>query len=277
MSSSPTSAARNAPRVSAIVSTYNSERFMRGCLDDLCAQTIFSAIEVIVIESASPQNEGAIVREFQRRHPNIFYHRTESRECLYAAWNRALKLARAPYVTNANTDDRHAPDAFEKLAATLDARPDVGVVYGATAITEQENATLSNATLVGQFKARRFDRRRLFWDCLPGPQPMWRRALHDEFGFFDESFFSAGDYEFWLRISAKVKFAPVREVLGLFLKSPSSISHSNEERAAEESERARALHWPAAWGARPASHRSLLNRLTRRSTYREWWQRVRGQ
>ena len=248
---------------------------MRGCLEDLCAQTIFPEIEVLVIDSASPQNEGAIVRAFQARHANIFYERTPQREGLYAAWNRALKLARAPYVTNANTDDRHAPDALEKLATALDARPAVGVAYAATAITEAENATLATAPISGHFKARRYDRRRLFWDCLPGPQPMWRRDLHAQFGYFDESYVSAGDYEFWLRISAAVQFAPVRETLGLFLKSPASISHSNAARAEEESERARAQHWPAAWDVRPKSHRSWLNRWTRRSTYREWWQQWR--
>ena len=249
---------------------------MRGCLEDLCAQTIFPEIEVIVIDSASPQNEGAIVQEFQSHHPNIIYHRTTQREGLYAAWNRALKMAHAAYVTNANTDDRHAPDALEKMAKALDARPQIGVVYAAMAITEQENATLSDAPVIGHFKARKFDRRRLFWDCLPGPQPMWRHALHDQFGYFDESYISAGDYEFWLRISDSVQFAHLPEVLGLFLKSSASISHSNAARAEEESERARMQHWPAAWGVRPQSHRSWLNRLTRRSTYREWWQQWRN-
>src|SRR5208337_1903982 len=95
--------------VSAIVSTYNAERFLRGCLEDLEAQTIAARLEIIVVDSGSHQNEQAIVEEFQRRYNNIVYIRTEERESLYAAWNRGVKAARGKYLTNANTDDRHRP------------------------------------------------------------------------------------------------------------------------------------------------------------------------
>ena len=99
--------ASETPLVSAIVSTYNAERFIRGCLEDLEAQTIADRLEIVVIDSGSPQNEGTIVREFQQRYDNILYIRTAQREGLYAAWNRGIQAARGKYITNANTDDRH--------------------------------------------------------------------------------------------------------------------------------------------------------------------------
>ena len=33
----------------------------------------------------------------------------------------------------------------------------------------------------------------------PHNAPMWRRSLHDGLGGFDETFESAGDWEFWIR------------------------------------------------------------------------------
>ena len=57
----------------AIVSTYNSERFIRGCLEDLEAQTIADRLEIIVVNSGSEQNEEAIVKEFQKKYSNIKY------------------------------------------------------------------------------------------------------------------------------------------------------------------------------------------------------------
>ena len=49
-------------------STYNSEAFIRGCLQDLVEQTLYQKglLEIIIINSGSQQNERAIVEDFQR-------------------------------------------------------------------------------------------------------------------------------------------------------------------------------------------------------------------
>ena len=138
--------------VSALVSTYGSERFIRGCLADLEAQTIADRVEIIVVDSCSPQNERAVVEEFQEQYDNIKYIRTERRETVYHAWNRAAQAAAGRYLTNANTDDRHRPDAFEILARELEDRPDCAVAYADCAVTRNENQRLETADIVGYFK-----------------------------------------------------------------------------------------------------------------------------
>jgi glycosyltransferase involved in cell wall biosynthesis/ADP-heptose:LPS heptosyltransferase/predicted TPR repeat methyltransferase len=240
--------------VSAIVSVYNAERFLRGCLEDLLAQTIASRIEIIVIDSASPQGEGAIVREFQQRHRNIRYLRTAKRESVYAAWNRAIRLARGKYLTSANADDRHRADALERLASVLEERPDIALVYADVAVTQNENERFDTARPSGYFRWPEHDPRLLFQVCYIGPQPMWRRALHSRYGAFDPEFRSAGDYEFWLRLVRTEKFLHLPEVLGLYLAHPGSIEHQDQTLSWEESEIARRRHWPAAWGPRPRQH-----------------------
>lgn len=45
------------PLVSVLVSTYNAERLIQGALESLEQQTIASRIEIIVIDSGSPQDE----------------------------------------------------------------------------------------------------------------------------------------------------------------------------------------------------------------------------
>jgi glycosyltransferase involved in cell wall biosynthesis len=244
------SSVASGPRVSVLVSTYRSEEFLRGCLEDLLAQTISSQLEIIVVNSGSPENEEAIVREFQERHKNIVYIRTE-RETLYGAWNRAVEVAGAPYLTNANTDDRHAPNAFEKLANALDRHPMVDVVYANCAVTSQPNSQFGAAPLRGTFRWPPFDRRLLFSVCYLGPQPMWRKILHRRFGLFDPELKSAGDYEFWLRISGAARFLHLPETLGLYLERPTGIEHSDASASSREREDVRQKHWPSEWGKLP--------------------------
>jgi len=232
-----------APLVSAIVSTYNSEKFLRGCLEDLEAQTIADKLEIIVVDSNSQQSERAIVEEFQKKYPNITYIRTQQRETVYGAWNRGIKAARGKYVTNANTDDRHKVDALEIMANTLEANADTTLVYADCFITQTENETFATTKATRQFKWMDFTATDLLMKgCFCGPQPMWRRSVHEEHGYFDANMVSAGDYEFWLRIAKNKKFLHIKETLGLYLESPTSIEHSNQERAAREVWDARERH-----------------------------------
>ena len=201
--------------VSAIVSTYNAENYIGECLLDLETQTIARQLEIVVVISGSRQNEESIVREFARQYDNIVVIKTEERESVYQAWNRGISAARGKYITNANTDDRHAPQTFERMAKVLEAEPSIALVY-----TDQKyyREVPGNGRPGREFMFDRdrgpFSRNRLLDECFVGSQPMWRTDLHDEFGYFDEAFFTAGDYEFWLRVAQKHTFHHLQELLG---------------------------------------------------------------
>ena len=248
--------------VSALVSTYNAARFLPDLIHDLQAQTIADQLEIIIVNSGSTQNEQEIVHKFQEQYSNIVYLRTEERETVYAAWNRAVQLARGKYLTNANTDDRHAPNAYEKMVRVLESRPDVDVVYADCAITQTENTTLATGPILGRFRWPPFNRQLLFQVCFIGPQPMWRRLLHKKFGLFNSSLKSAGDYEFWLRIAEHANFHHLPEVLGLYLESATSIEHAEPKTALLEAESAREQHWDPSLGARPLPGGNFLERYS---------------
>jgi len=220
--------------VSALVSTYNSEHFIGRCLEDLEAQTIADKIEIIVIDSGSTQNEKVIVEKMQKKYNNIKYIRTEEKETVYAAWNRGINGASGKYLTNANTDDRHRRDAFEKMVQVLESNSEIALVYADVLITEKENETFDDHSPAGEYRWQDWDRNSLLEGCFIGPQPMWRRSIHNQYGYFDDRMTSSGDYEFWLRISQTNDFYHVREPLGLYLNSPTSIEHRSRKEATIE-------------------------------------------
>ena len=223
-------------RISALVPTYNAGRFMRGLLEDLEAQTIADELEIVIVDTASPGHEGEVVREFQEQYDNIVYIRTEHKENSHEATLRAMKAATGTYFTLACTDDRHKRDAFERMAAVLDARPDVALVYANVYITTVENETFDSFTKAGRYRWFDFDPWKLLYCCFMGPQPMWRRSLHHRYGYFDGSLESAGDWEFWLRMAGHETFLHIDEYLGLYLYSPTSSEHKNPELSRREAE-----------------------------------------
>ena len=219
--------------VSAIVSTYNSEQFIRGCLEDLYAQSIADVMEIIVIDSASPQNERTIVDDFLRRYDNIKYIRTDHRETLYQAWNRGINEASGVYITNANTDDRHRIDAFKIMTHSLDIHPDIVLVYADQLYTAVPNETFESTNCLKRRFWKEYSYQALRGHCLVSSQPMWRRSVHDKHGYFDESYASAGDWEFWLRIGRVEQFMKINKVLGLYYENPLGLENSHPASLAE--------------------------------------------
>jgi glycosyltransferase involved in cell wall biosynthesis len=220
--------------VSAIVSTYNSERFLRGCLDDLERQTIANNLEIIVVNSGSQENEEAIVREFQQRYDNIKYIKTEQRETLYTAWNRAIKAARGKFITTANTDDRHRKDAFEALSDALQEYPDVSLVYGDCYVSTKPNENYEENSKCCIYHYPEF----LAVDAILfyqfGPQPMWRKNVHETIGYFDESYKAAGDHDFNIRFAMHFKALHIDEPLGLYLEHSEAISFKDNTMRQEQ-------------------------------------------
>ncbi len=218
--------------VSAIVSTYNSEKFIAGCLQGLVEQTLYQKgqLEIIVIDANSPQNEKAIVEDFQKKHAHIRYLRTATRETVYEAWNRGVKMARGVYLTNANTDDRLRSDAIEKLAGLMEENPDKVLAYGNSLVTTVANETFANNSSDGSQDLiwPDFDRRTMHSWCYIGPHPVWRKSLHDDIGYFDTSLKSAADWEFWLRAALKYDFIHLNEFIGLYYLSDETVSRRGD-------------------------------------------------
>ncbi len=229
-------------RVSAIVSTYRSEKFIEGRLKDLLDQTLGDQLEIVVVDSGSPENEGAIVKRYQEKHSNIQYIRTEERENVYQAWNRGIRAASGQCITNANTDDRLRPDALEILAAELDRHPQAGLVYADFFITGSENMEFGSHIRTGYSVKPDYAPSIMLSGCHMGPQPMWRRAVHREIGYFDESFFAAGDYEFWCRLALRYPLKRVPQFLGLYLHNGEGVSNSNLQRSLSEAQRVQQLY-----------------------------------
>ncbi len=216
--------------ITALVTTYNSERFMRGLLEDLESQTIAEQLEIVVVDSNSPQNERAIIEEFQQRYDNIVYIRTDKRETSHASWNHCIHAARGKYLTIACTDDRHRPDAFELMVRVLDEYPEYGLVYADSLITNIENETFERNSATKRYDWPDYNLGTSLSSCIFGPQPVWRREVHDKAGYFDPELWIAGDHDLFIRIAWHCGAVHLRETLGLFLqRNDSNSGRDNSE------------------------------------------------
>lgn len=207
--------------VTAIISTYNSRKFIEDRINNLLEQTLGSRLEIVIVNSGSTEDEDSLIKPFLNLHKNIKYFRTENRETIYAAWNRAINHSEGKFITNANTDDRLSKNALEILMRSLLENTDCAMVYADQYTCDYPNLNFDDV----QFKFPRtirlkYSRMRQLWKYIPGPQSMWRASLHFQDNFwFDEQFEVSGDNDFVCRIAEKYRIKKVNGVLGYYYKA----------------------------------------------------------
>lgn len=214
------------PRVSVIVSLYNAASKLKFFLNTLKQQTLIcndpQSVEIILIDSGSPTNEGEIMHEYWDNNKlNAVYARSAKRETIQAAWNRGIHLARAPYVVFLGVDEGIYPKALEVLAHALDNDSQIDWAMADSLVTEVDaRGVYKNDVMIYDRKGATKDHVYLETCYLSWVGGMYRKNIHDRYGYYDESFTGAGDTEFKNRILPfiQVKFLP--EMLGLFLNYP---------------------------------------------------------
>ena len=222
--------AQEKPLISIITSVYKSEKFMRSFLEDITQQTIFNQCELILINANSPENEEAIIHEFQKTFSNITYLKLDVDPGLYGVWNRALAFANGEFITNANTDDRLHPECYQTYISYLINHSEIDLVYADYYLTYDlplyTFSKLSSEKIACASRSPIYSFELLKRYCFIGPQPMWRKSMHTRYGVFNDSYAIAGDWEMWLRAACfGAKFAKIPQVLGLFYVNPEGLSN----------------------------------------------------
>lgn len=110
--------AKAAPLVSIIIPVYNTEKYLRECLDSVVNQTLRD-IEIIVVNDASADGSQKIIDEYANKDPRIVSIVHEKNKRQGAARNTALAVCRGKYVMFLDSDDyfeaKTCEVAYEKI------------------------------------------------------------------------------------------------------------------------------------------------------------------
>lgn len=214
------------PRISIITSLYNGDTFIENFMKEIIQQTIFNQCELIIINANSPGHEDTTIKPYLDKYTNIIYLKLDKDPGLYGVWNIGIKMAKAEYIINANVDDGLKNDALEVFAKYLDQNPAIDMVYSDVYMTSVANTPFENLKKKGVTKLKEFSKESMIM-CPPLNHPMWRKSIHQRFGFFNESYKSASDFEMWLRaVEGGSNFLKVEGVYGYFYINLKGLSQS---------------------------------------------------
>lgn len=216
------------PEVSIITSIYNGDSFVKEFLEDMIRQKNFNSYELILVDANSPGNEKAVIEEYQKKYPNIHYFRLNYDPGLFGVYNYAIKHAKADFLSIAELDDRRNPESLEKHISYLKQHRHIDLTYQDYILTQIPNETWQShhgiAVAVPSFHPSKMNL------CLPGPQPVWRKSMHERYGYFDERFRYGGDWEFWCRaVIGGATFKKLDGYSGIYFYNPNGLKTNSLE------------------------------------------------
>lgn len=106
------------PQISIIVPVYNTESYIRRCLDSICAQS-FTNFEVILIDDGSTDHSGIICDQYAKKYTNFKVYHVENGGPSRAR-NKGLECARGMYVTFVDGDDWLEQNALEIYISAIE-------------------------------------------------------------------------------------------------------------------------------------------------------------
>jgi len=223
------------PIVSIISSVFDGDKYIQNFLENITQQTIFNKCELILINPNSPGNEFSVINYFMEKYSNILFHTLDKDPGLYETWNIAARMAKGRYISNANLDDIRSPEHLEKHITFLEKNPKIDTVAAPLKVTKVAKETWDKNSadeiwfehLHGEYGIENlFDLKNgiIIPQNITHSMPVWRKSLHERFGFFNEKDFGPhADWEFWLRCAKEGSISyMLDEALGLYFWNPQS-------------------------------------------------------
>ncbi len=179
-------------KVSIITVTMNSEKYLSGCINSVKGQS-HKDIEYIIIDGQSTDGTLNIIKQNQK---HISYWVSEKDHGMYDAINKGIMMATGDIIGILNSDDMFA--SADSVRSIVDCFETTGTdsVYGDLVYVD----ALNPQKILRYWKGNSYKRSRFRYGWMPAhPTFYMKRELISQYGFYENHYFTAADYEFMAR------------------------------------------------------------------------------
>jgi glycosyltransferase involved in cell wall biosynthesis len=236
-----------APRVSAVVTTYNYARFLPDALDSVLAQS-HRDLEVVVVDDGSTDDTDAVVARYAER--GVRYVRRE-RGGAGRARNTGLELTSAPLVAFLDADDAWLPDRVAAGVSHLRRYPDLALVAAHAFACDVELRPTAVVPAATRAAGHMLDELLVDNVVLNPSSVLLRRSALEAAGGFSEIPFGE-DWDTWIEIAKRFPIGFIDRPLALVRRHEGSVS-------------------PTSYRDRLDNHREIVERHL--SGYRPAWRK----
>lgn len=209
-------------RIVVLISLWKSGQYLKTKLQDILQQTYFNQSAIVLLNCQNIDNESEIYSNFLQN-KNIITIQYSSHVNLYKAWNDGIKITQSEYIMNSNVDDTLHPQYIEKCIKWLDTNTTYACVSTGVLITNTPNQLYPNWQYNGQMPLHAYPL------STAGPCPVWRRSLHDKYGYFGD-YRVIGDARMWEKwYAGGEKFGLINDSMVLYYAHSDSLERRTDQ------------------------------------------------
>jgi GT2 family glycosyltransferase len=204
------------PRVSVLLPVRNGLPWLLEALNSLANQTL-DAFEIVVLEDGSTDGTDEFLRTWPDDRLRII---PTGGVGVAAALNIGLEAARAPLIARQDADDVSAPDRLDAQVEFLTRRAEVGVLGTLASYIDATGGVVDNAwvrTIRAQqdtaASPQQIAELMPLTCCITHGSVMARTALLRQAGGYRQTTAPAEDYDLWLRLLPRARFAKIAQRL----------------------------------------------------------------
>lgn len=213
----------NSPLVSVIMPVYNSERYIKKTVSSILQQT-YSNFELIIINDLSEDSTRQIINSIEDSRIKIFDNilklgTTES-------YNLGFRKAKGEFIVICDHDDISFRKRIELQLNYLLNNPAVDVLGSQINVIDESDKYLYNIASSINHNDIVLSLEK-FGEGVNNPALMVRKSIFEKCGYYDEKYYPAADYEYYLRNSSALVLHNLELSLLEWRSLPSSVSHKN--------------------------------------------------
>lgn len=179
-------------KVSIITVTLNSEKYLSDCIESVRKQN-YKDIEHIIIDGKSTDATLQIINENSEY---ISYWISETDRGMYDAINKGLEAATGDIVGILNSDDMFASADSVRSIVDCFETTNTDSVFGDLVYVDPNNSK----KIIRYWRGISYKRYRFRYGWMPAHPTFYiRRELIDQYGGYENHYFTAADYEFMAR------------------------------------------------------------------------------
>lgn len=227
------------PLVSVITRTFKGrEYWLKEALMSIVNQT-HAAIEIVVVEDGGDTMR-PLVEDFQYKHKHVsFVYKSLPKRGRCYAGNQGLALARGDYLMFLDDDDLLFCDHIETSLCELENDSSLSAVYALSwdvetrlkgEVIEQGYVEMSHST--SDILRQAYDKEVLqHHNYISIQSILFKRALYEQHGGFDEELDNLEDWNLWVRFSSNAIFKLITKTTSMFRTPWSVVEKAKRQKA----------------------------------------------